>query len=164
MNTKTSNNEWAEIPLPDAYTKTGTDKPNLVVLPGFFTPGSKYLFRLYSWRLGGKRGKVEFFADTNANPTNGTCVVEPLIGKAMSTLFKISCDGWNDTDLPLTYRFVYQIDENTNIIYSGSQSQTSRQLPMGSTYANYTLKVIAEVMDSLGAVTRNTMSVKVGKI
>lgn len=133
-----------------------------MILPGFFVSGAEYRFRLYSWRLGGRQGVVQFIARTNANPTNGTCAVEPLTGKAMSTLFKISCDKWNDSDLPLSYRYMYHIDESTNIIYSGSQPQTSSQLPMGSAYANYTLKVIAEVIDSFGAVTQNTMSVKVG--
>jgi hypothetical protein len=77
---------------------------NLVLQPNVLTSGTSYVVRLTATEgdvFG--QGYLEF--ETNDLPWNGSLVVEPTQGTALTTRFKMLADGWIDADVPLRYEF-----------------------------------------------------------
>ena len=69
-----------------------------------------------------------------------------------------------DADLPLTYKFVYQVGDSgstTPVADAQSSSSYSCILPQGHSEDNYTVTTIAYVYDSYNANTEATDSVRV---
>lgn len=135
----------------------------LAVKKGFFTAGFTYRISLQTWRAGGRKSFNVIKRDIDTSPENGTCSLTPMQGEAMVTLFKITCLGWKDKDLPLKYRYFYQKDNDFIELYGGTSKQSSSLLPMGDASSNYSINVIAEIQDSLGSTTRASMAVQVRK-
>ena len=69
----------------------------------------------------------------------------------MDTEFRVSCSGWTDHDLPLSYKFAYKTSEEDfeQLIYFGSKSETPPvKLPLGKPHLNHSVTVIVDAADS----------------
>ena len=110
--------------------------------------GSEYLIRLYGRRARGVNGKTESVYVTNEVPQGGACFGWPPSGDALITNFHIWCEGWKDPDMPLSYQFYYKNDEGKLVLfYFGHNNFTYSELPLGNPTQNYTLEIIAKVLD-----------------
>jgi hypothetical protein len=79
--------------------------PQLIIAPQVLQPGSKYVISL-DFVSGAAVGRAELLLVINEPPVlGGTCKVEPLTGQALLQEFTVSCFGWSDADLPLTYEY-----------------------------------------------------------
>ena len=93
--------------------------------------------------------------EVNEPPTKGNCSVKPLEGKPLTTEFKVSCEGFKDVDKPLSYEFLYSMDNGTNKESLGNESMSFRaaiRLPNGDQKYGYNIKFFVNVTDNLGAV------------
>ena len=112
-----------------------------MVLKGRF-PGSKF-------------GMVSKTLEVNKPPTAGNCSVKPLEGKPLATKFNVSCEGFQDVDKPLSYEFLYSMDNGTTRVSLGSGFKSFRaaiRLPNGDQKYDYKIKFFVNVTDNLGAV------------
>ena len=89
---------------------------------------------------------------------------EPEEGYALETDFRVSCSGWNDRDMPLSYKFAYKTSETDfeSLIYFGSKSETPPiKLPLGKPSLNYSIMVIIDTADSFLAANISVLNVTV---
>ena len=102
---KDEDSSWEEETNWKSYTKaTGLEKSSLVVEAEYFLPGETYRLRLNAWRPGGfPGGYVIEEIIINIGPASGWCSVPQQEGYALETPFHVSCEGWTDPDVPLTY-------------------------------------------------------------
>eukprot|EP00466_Bigelowiella_natans_P020494 jgi/Bigna1/134236/aug1.24_g8944 len=88
---------------------SGTTAENLVIRPNALAPGSTYSFAVRAWysaEEGYQHGEASIVVKTNYPPVFGSCESSPQIGTAMTTVYRLSCDGWTTgTSLPLRYQF-----------------------------------------------------------
>lgn len=109
--------------------------------------------------------KANFSFVVNSPPkgfTSGAgCAISPREGEAIFTDFSISCWGWKDEDIPLTYEFRYQSSYGILLIQSGNFQNLSSKLPIGDSSKDFVLELEALVGDTLNAFTRTKLFVKV---
>ena len=93
--------------------------------------------------------------EVNEPPTAGNCSVKPLEGKPLATKFNVSCEGFQDVDKPLSYEFLYSMDNGATRESLGSGFKSFRaaiRLPNGDQGYDYKIKFFVNVADNLGAV------------
>lgn len=89
------------------------------------------------------------------------CSISPSSGIGVSTIFNITCKGWYDEDLPLTYQFVYHEVFGTVIFHYGHERSKSTTLPPGKEENDFDLQLEASVIDCFGSETKLILIVKV---
>lgn len=92
------------------------------------------------------------------------CFVEPEEGFAVETTFNITCLGWQDEDIPLTYEFVYNTSVGAVInapITGIGVNRLSTTLPVGDRLQDFEFPVDVHVKDSYGDFTVKRVTVKV---
>ena len=104
--------EWREttgqLDLADpAVAPAGNDAPVLLVSSGALPPGAALRFRLDATDCAGV-GADEVAISVNAPPANGVCRARP--DREDDDLVAITCEGWADVDVPLSYTFAAVID------------------------------------------------------
>ena len=80
-------------------------------------------------------------------------MVKPLESENLATKFNVSCEGFQDVDKPLSYEFLYSMDNGATRESLGSGSKSFRaaiRLPNGD--QKYDYKIFVNVADNLGAV------------
>ncbi|ERE86471.1 polycystic kidney disease and receptor for egg jelly-related protein [Cricetulus griseus] len=110
----------------------------------------------------------------NHGPQVGKCKINPAKGISMVTKFVVECSDFKDKNLPLKYKIIVaeldnigeisSVEENTlgTIAYSGTQSTTPAFfLPVGVMANHYSLKLYAQVYDSLGTFSQVTLQATV---
>lgn len=108
---KSSGEEWLEVPSFKNKILTDIDSPNLVI-PGdeqLLEKSSKYKIKTVVTLWNEFTFTEDFIFLTNSPPRadsgrNG-CSATPAEGFVLTTEFNISCLGWLDDDLPLSYEF-----------------------------------------------------------
>ena len=100
----------------------------------------------------------------NVPPSGGSFSVAPPRGEALVTPFRFLALGWTDEpqDLPLSYRFAYQIMSGQPELEVGSLSTSNTivtDLPPGLSSFNFGLTVVAEIFDLFEASTMVTSAV-----
>lgn len=108
---KSYGEDWLEVPSFEEKILTDIDSPYLVI-PGdeqLLEKSSKYKLRTIVALSNKFTLTEEFIFLTNSPPRaesdGGGCSVIPAEGFVLTTEFNISCFGWLDDDLPLTYDF-----------------------------------------------------------
>ena len=92
---------WRSVDL-EAVSQSPIDRETLVIAGGKLEGGRLYRVRITSWFQGDiSRGFAELIKAINVPPTGGTCVTTPTEGFALKEIFTVSCEGWEDTELPL---------------------------------------------------------------
>ena len=94
---------WINVDLA-AFAKTPLTRETLVIGGGQLEGGKLYRVRITSWFKGStSRGFAELAKFINVPPTGGRCVTTPATGYALKEIFTVSCEGWEDTELPLRF-------------------------------------------------------------
>ena len=103
----------------------------------------------------------------NVPPTSGSFTISPSTGYSMTTDFEFSVADWLDdvADLPLLYKFSYTL-MNTGTAYNslcGFREITSAKTTLPSGKAAYDNKIfgLAQISDSMGAISTTTQEVTV---
>jgi hypothetical protein len=89
-------------------------------------------------------------------PPKGGSLEVPDEGIALTTVFRISMNGFFDEDTPLTYRFGYYFHNEVHYMTSWTNNNfLETKLPLGSYTSSgaYELTVVGVVSDSYGAET-----------
>ena len=152
---------WGEINNLYTIALTSLNGPNLIFNGGdsslnrSLLMGNKtYKIHITAWIDGNNFRTDEHIFRTNSPPlrrdSNSGCFMEPRIGNAIETEFKISCVNWSDPDTPLSYQFSYQTNFGIVVFYTGWQPNVTTELPEGSKASNYSLYLKLQVIDSLG--------------
>lgn len=111
----------------------------------------------------------------NQGPQVGRCKINPAKGISMVTKFVVECSDFKDKNLPLMYKIIVaelestgeisSVEENNTlgaIAYLGTQSTTPAFfLPVGVMASHYSLRLYAQVYDSLGTFTQVTLQATV---
>ncbi|XP_066275447.1 polycystin-1-like protein 2 [Branchiostoma lanceolatum] len=158
----------------DTDTTTGRHLPDVVVQAGVFKALGDYTLRVTVSLGPDREGFAEHTFQPNEPPTVGSCSVSPENGTAMVTEFTISCSGFSDLDLPLTYTFLYSTGAERlasvstvtgdvfSILHTGRDSILSGLLlPIGLESRDYNVTIRADVSDGLGATSSVETVVKV---
>ncbi|XP_066287702.1 uncharacterized protein [Branchiostoma lanceolatum] len=156
--------DWA------AETATGRTSQDLVLKANVLTVPGEYTLRLDVISASGFQGVggvgfTEALVNVNEPPTSGACSVSPASGTTTSTLFSVSCRGFQDSDRPLTYALYYNDGQTTafRVLFSGPQSQLPPTLlPVGKESRDFNVTLQVRVSDAFGAVAySNNMTVQV---
>jgi len=106
-------------------------------------------------------GIATFSMPINYGPKNGTFTITPSSGESMLTKFELSCPGWEDDDVPLTYQFVYDSDGS---LITSPQSESSVSVRIKAKKSPQTkVKIRAVIMDSLGTPTYVVREISITK-
>lgn len=106
--------------------------------------------------------EMEFILNAVPHRSNSTdCVITPKEGLAMDTYFNISCENWEDDDVPLYFKFQYFGTFGLILLQSGLSPRISTQLLPGENITHYVYDIIIIVSDRYGASQTAYLSVKV---
>ena len=92
------------------------------------------------------------------------CTISPTEGRALIDDFFLSCEGWIDDDVPLTYEFRYKFIGSSVVISSGPDSSARAVLPLGDSANDFLLKFEVEIRDAFGDPTTHLMEAKVWQL
>ena len=100
---------------------------------------------------------------TNDFPSPGDLTITPNIGIEFDTLYLFEALLWSDSDMPLTYEFLYMSrGERPLAVQSQSEfSSVSSLMSRGNDDEDYTLTIELLVFDGLGAMSTLTESITV---
>ena len=144
--------EWLLVPNFAHHLLTYMNSPNLVTEESLLRGNTTYLLQLMAAAPGDIVDTTSYRFVTNSPPTGGTCDVDVQEGEAWLTFFSFSCSGWQDADLPLTYKFRYNTSDGIEMVFFSGQSSTVRvRLPVGDEMDNMKLYIKILVLDSLGS-------------
>ncbi|XP_048586754.1 uncharacterized protein LOC5520731 isoform X2 [Nematostella vectensis] len=137
-------------------------EPRMSFKPKFFDIRKEYKIMLESKAESGITSQSNFTIIANVPPQGGICKVDKLIGEAFTTKFNFSCEGWEDEDPPLSYKFQYTKDSGVRfLLQNNNNSKVTTQLPVGNTEMDYAIPVSITISDALGAGTEVEIIVKV---
>lgn len=89
---------------------------------------------------------------TNEPPNGGQCTVDPPSGEVFVTNFQFTCYGWSDDDMPILYKYFYEIDETFYTLANKARRHSyAIKLPQGKASKNFTISTKVDIVDSLGA-------------
>uniref|UniRef100_A0A8B9SLX7 Polycystic kidney disease and receptor for egg jelly-related protein n=1 Tax=Anas platyrhynchos TaxID=8839 RepID=A0A8B9SLX7_ANAPL len=158
-------------------TSTGRSGPFLSIHALTFTNAAhqSYMLLLKVTTRGGGSALYRYTFRVNSPPRAGTCSISPHRGTAFQTKFVVQCNGFSDSNLPLTYKVmvasdvsqtakISSVEENTFgiILYVGYQPRTPPSfLPVGMPSRKSTLTLYVQVSDSLGAFTQVSLYIRV---
>ena len=141
---------------------TRLSSTTLVTYPRILAPGVLYKFVLTAKRQGGHPGYSEYQVTTNSPPDEGTFDVSPPSGVTLTTEFTFTCTDWQDSDLPLHYKFIYFTNNDLlNVVYQGVKTSKQTNLPAGYEANNFTIDFRVRVTDKFGAFTEVKIPVQV---
>ncbi|XP_068691219.1 polycystin-1-like [Montipora foliosa] len=149
--------ECTDVSAEDKYELPVDMKQDFLIIPARFFKGKLVGYKVV---LKGKFpdsrwGMVSKTFEVNEPPTKGNCVVKPLEGEPLATKFNVSCEGFQDVDKPLIYKFLYSLDNGATrrTLECGSESFCAAiRLPNGDQKYDYKIKFFVNVTDNLGAV------------
>ena len=106
---------WESVDLA-ANAQSPIDRETLVITGGKLEGGKLYRIRITSWFDGDiSRGFAEVAKYINVPPTGGNCTTTPSEGYALKEIFTVTCEGWEDTELPLKYVSLFGIFVRTGV-------------------------------------------------
>ncbi|XP_066846387.1 polycystin family receptor for egg jelly [Anser cygnoides] len=158
-------------------TSTGRSGPYLSIHALTFTNTAhqSYTLLLKVTTRGGGSALYRYAFRVNSPPRAGKCSISPHRGTAFRTKFVVQCNGFSDSNLPLTYKVIVasdvsqtakisSVEKNTfgTILYIGYQPRTPPSfLPVGMPSRKSTLTLYVQVSDSLGAFTQVSLYIRV---
>ncbi|CAH1243359.1 PKDREJ [Branchiostoma lanceolatum] len=170
VNNPVNSKQWIDW---DTDTLTGRQKTYLSIHKDTFKSGAgteTYTIRLDASDKRGESTYALYSFITNIPPTLGTCTVVPDTGTVMETLFQVTCSGFSDVNLPLTYRFAAisgvatstEAWEQGTMVYYGTDSTSSPlYLPVGDKDNDFVVTIAIRVTDSIGESTETTTTATV---
>ncbi|XP_048586750.1 uncharacterized protein LOC5520842 isoform X2 [Nematostella vectensis] len=96
---------------------------------------------------------IEF--NTNSAPypamDEDGCFIRPEVGRAVTTEYNISCRGFKDEDLPLSYEFRYHTVTGMVVVDKTYSTSITTMLPVGEADVDYQIIIEVLIIDALGA-------------
>ncbi|KAF6202568.1 hypothetical protein GE061_002966 [Apolygus lucorum] len=130
--------------LVEKMRQSGTLAHIFIIPRNKLTPGKQY--RVYA-STPAAFTSYSFIANSSPEPASGKCTIKPTSGETLVTEFLVSCTGWKDEDLPLSYR-VYEIPE---LSQSGIEAEPLEDSEMSDLTVKLRRKnIMIWVVDSLG--------------
>ncbi|XP_031568597.1 polycystic kidney disease protein 1-like 2 [Actinia tenebrosa] len=155
---------WSEGNMIDLNGKTLSShlSRNLVLASGILEGGKYYKLILFAWKKGDKENKgfMETLFKTNDFPRGGECAINPSIGYAVKTPFRLNCAGWIDEDLPITYRVTIDF-EIERFMFSGRELNQPIYLPYHHSHNTSSLNLKVYIIDRYGNYNVTTVSVEI---
>ena len=116
----------------------------------------KYTVTLSGNVEGGAKGKSTYDVEVNKPPANGNCSVFPEEGEPAKTVFTINCTNFEDTEVPLTYKFFHSNTvggplEDIDGSFSPDPVLKHFFLSSGLKENDYKYHFVVKVTDKLGA-------------
>ena len=127
-------------------------------------PNSLYKILLNATSYAGNvSGYLSYELRTNDIPRNGYCDIKSFESKTLLNAFQTSCHAWFDRDTPLTYEYLYSIDElEYSLFYRGQRPDSRRTFfKTGLPERDYRISVKVIIWDGLGESTVQVLTVKV---
>ena len=90
---------------------TKVDSKNLVIKEQMLEPGSSYKIKVDVLSANGSFGWAVYQFDTVASPSGGTCHGVQLDRKDVGSWLNITCQGWRDKHMPLSYEFFRELED-----------------------------------------------------
>jgi hypothetical protein len=148
----------ATIASSPVFRAVGTSLPlrstfHLALVPNSLTAGRLYSFGL-KCQLENNIQVTSFISITvNAPPSPGRFVVSPTSGTAYLEVFLLTCSGWTDSDLPLSYQFSFLSLTGITLITKSltSLSYSGTVLPEGQKGNNQLVTCQADIYDNINA-------------
>ena len=144
-------------------TSTGIKSQNLVIKAKKLAAKRRYQLRVNASFPGTSVvGTAMYNFEASVPPSGGQCVVSPNSGETLTTIFRLSCNGWNNHSQSLTYTFSHHLAEDGPTVLSYSPTQFSDvTLPAGSPSHNYSYDITAAIANSVGVSSEFTINVQV---
>lgn len=138
-------------------------KDKVFVIKKFtLTPSKLYRFTLKGGLVDGAQGLAQRNGFTNTPPKGGRCFSDKEEGEAMETMFKFTCEDWEDEDIPLRYEFIYFNGEGAeSLFFFGASNIASGKLPMGPEKDNFTIRFEVRIIDVYEATSVVSFNVSV---
>jgi histone H3/H4 len=140
----------------------------LSINPNTLPAGSKLLFTLSCVdQTTLSKSLASVLISTNSPPSPGSVLVSPSVGGiALETAFKLSASGWVDSNTPLSYEFGFLAPTGGNnalVVQTKSQRSYAESilLPAGFSSSNYSVTLVYQIFDNLGASITQYLSVRV---
>ena len=89
---------------------TKVDSKNFVIKEKMLEPGSSYKIKVDVLSASGSFGWAVYQFDTVASPSGGTCHGAQLDRKDVGSWLNITCQGWRDEHMPLSYEFFRELE------------------------------------------------------
>ena len=89
----------------NSFLASEVTSKNLVIKEQTLVPGALYRITVDVRSPDGTMGWSAYRFETSAAPFNGTCLGVQLDRETVGMWFNISCHGWRDKMIPLTYEF-----------------------------------------------------------
>lgn len=159
--------------LADLLTRPGVagtplSSPSLVINADTLPPRSTLVLRLSATDAGGSSvGDVtvpvsDAPTGVAGDGSKGSLSVSPPSGTGLTTPFTLSCGGWTDTDLPLSYAFAYIVpgiggQQQRTLLgdFKPSSELPGVLLPAGDPSRDNVVSVICLVQNSFGALAES---------
>ena len=125
-----------------------------------------FLFKpCLSSHTGGPKGYTEYQFSVNVPPLDGNCTISSSNGIAVKTYFTVTCPGWVDPDLPLSYTFSYKRGSHKSqeeLLYVGTKISTPPfTLPVGLASKNFSFEITVHINDVYGSYAEVGLKVRV---
>jgi len=91
----------------------------------------------------------------------GNCTITPEVGTVIADTFMMSCSGWQDQHLPLTYEFYLKQDGVKAPLCNSFQLYCNEPLPMGDAANNFVLEIFVSISDRHGGKSITSMNATV---
>ena len=95
----------------ESLLSTKADSKNLVIKGKKLATGSSYKVKVDVQSSNGSRGWAAYQFDTLAVPTGGECHGTQLDKEDVGSWVNITCQGWRDENMPLSYEFFQDVED-----------------------------------------------------
>lgn len=140
---------------------TQEDSKNLVVKQQMLVPGWSYRITVDALSPDGSYGWAAYQFDTLDTPYGGTCHVTQLNTEAaVGVWLNITCHGWNDERVPLTYEFYHALDDGEyDMLSYGVQSSTV--VHISPSVGEDVVRLKVDIVNVVGVASEVGLSIKV---
>ena len=140
---------------------TQDDSQNLVVKQQMLVPGWSYRITVDALSLDGSYGRAAYQFDTLDVPFGGTChVTQPNMQAPVGVWLNISCHGWDDNRVPLTYEFYHASDHGGYDMLS-YEVQSFTVVHISPLFGENVVRLKADIVNVAGVAKEIDLSIKV---
>ena len=143
------------------FLGTQEDSQNQVVKQQMLVPGWTYQITIDALSPDGSYGWAAYQFDTLAAPSGGTCHVTQLNKEAaVGVWLNISCHGWDDHGVPLTYEFYHASEHGEyDMLSYGVQPFTA--IHISSFLGENVVRLKVDIVNVAGVAREIDLSIKV---
>ena len=143
------------------FLATQRDSKNHVVKQQMFVPGWSYRIRVDAVSPDGSYGWAAYQFDTLDAPSGGICQVTQLIVEAaVGVWLNITCHGWNNNRVPLTYE-VYHTSDGGEYDMLSYGVQSSTVVHISPSVGEDVVRLKVDIVNVKGVASEIGLSIKV---